>query len=46
MKEYKYKYNYKYKYKQDKVNYAVSEGEDRITGATTLTRMVGCNGMH
>ena len=27
--------------KQDKVNYAVSEREDRVTGATTLTRMAG-----
>ena len=27
--------------KQDKVNYAVSEREDRETGATTLTRMTG-----
>ena len=31
---------------QDKVNYAVSEGEDRVTGATMLTRMAGCNGMY
>ena len=31
---------------QDKVNYAVSEGEDRVTGATVLTRMAGCNGMY
>ena len=31
---------------QDKVNYAVSEKEDRVTGATTLTRMEGCNGMY
>ena len=31
---------------QDKVNYAVSEREDRVTGATTLTRMAGCNGMY
>ena len=29
--------------KQDKVNYAVFEREDRVTGATTLT---GCNGMY
>ena len=31
---------------QDKVNYAVSEREVRVTGATTLTRMAGCNGMY
>ena len=31
---------------QDKVNYAVSEREDRETGATTLTRMAGCTGMY
>ena len=31
---------------QDKVNYAVSEREDRVTGATMLTRMAGCNGMY
>ena len=30
---------------QDKVNYAVSERE-RVTGATMLTRMAGCNGMY
>ena len=28
-----------------KVNYAISERQDRITDATTLTRMVGCNEM-
>ena len=33
-------------YKQNKVYYAVSEREYRITGATTLTRMAGCNGMY
>ena len=27
---------------QDKVNYVVSEREDRVTGATMLTRMAGC----
>ena len=32
--------------KQDKVNYAVSEKEDRVTGVTTLTRMAGCNRMY
>ena len=32
--------------KQDKVNYAVSEREDMVTGATTLTRMAGCIGMY
>ena len=32
--------------RQDKVNYAVSERDDRVTGATTLTRMAGCNGMY
>ena len=31
---------------EDKVDSAVSEREDRVTGATTLTRMVGCNGMY
>ena len=31
---------------QDKVNYAVSEREDRVTGVTTLTRMTGCIGMY
>ena len=31
---------------QDKVNYAVSEREDRVTGVTTLTRIAGCNGMY
>ena len=31
---------------QDKVNYAVSDREDRVTGATILTRMAGCNGMY
>ena len=29
-----------------KVNYAISERQDRITDATTLTRMVGCNEMY
>ena len=28
---------------EDKVNYAVSEREDRVTGVKTLTRMAGCN---
>ena len=32
--------------KQDKVNYAVSEREYRGTGATTLTRKAGSNGMY
>ena len=32
--------------KQYKVNYAVSERGDRVTGAMTLTRMAGCNGMY
>ena len=31
---------------QDKVNYAVSEREDRVTDATTLTRMMGCTEMY
>ena len=31
---------------QDKVNYAVYEREDRVTGATTLTRIAGCTGMY
>ena len=30
---------------QDKVNYAVSEREDRVTDLTALTRMTGCTGM-
>ena len=34
------------KTRQDKVNYAVSEREDRVKGATTLTRMACCNGMY
>ena len=33
------------KIEQDKVNYAVSEREDRVTDLTTLTRMTGCTGM-
>ena len=32
-------------FKQDKVNYAVSEKEHRVTDLTTLTRMTGCTGM-
>ena len=31
-------------YTQDKVNYAVSEREDRVIDLTTLTRMMGCTG--
>ena len=31
---------------QDKVNYAVSEREDRVTDLTTLTRMTGYTGMY
>ena len=31
---------------QDKVNHAVSDREDRVTGATMLTRMAGCNRMY
>ena len=38
--------NIKYWIKQDKVNYAVSDREDRVTGATMLTRMAGCNRMY
>ena len=30
---------------QDKVNYAVSEREDRGAYVTTLTRMTGCTGL-
>ena len=33
-------------HKQDKVNYAVSEKEERVTDLTTLTRMTGCTGMY
>ena len=29
---------------QDKVNYVVSETEDRVTDLTTLRRMAGCAG--
>ena len=36
----------KNKNKQDKVNYAVSEREDRVTDLTTLRRMTGCTGMY
>ena len=32
--------------KQDKVNYAVSEREDRVTDLTTLRRRSGCIGMY
>ena len=32
--------------KQDKVNYAVSEREDRVTDLTTLTRIMGSTGMY
>ena len=31
--------------KQDKVNYAVSEREDRVKDLTTLTMMTGYTGM-
>ena len=31
--------------KQDKINYAVSEREDRVTDKTTLIRMMGCTAM-
>ena len=31
---------------QDKVNYAVSEREDRVTDLTMLTRMTSCTGMY
>ena len=31
---------------QDKVNYAVSEREHRVTDVTTLMRMTGCSGMY
>ena len=31
---------------QDKINYAVSEREDRVTDLTTLTRIKGCTGMY
>ena len=32
--------------KQDKVNYAVSEKEDRVTDVKILMRMMGCTGMY
>ena len=32
--------------KQDKVNYAVSEREDRVADLTTFIRMTGCTGMY
>ena len=38
-------YNHNHCIQQDKVNYAVSEREDRVTDLTTLTRMSGCTGM-
>ena len=31
---------------QDKVNYAVSEREGRVTDVTMLTRMTGCTGIY
>ena len=31
---------------QDKVNYAVSEREERVTHLTTLRRRTGCTGMY
>ena len=31
---------------QDKVIYAVSEREDRVTDLTMLTRITGCTGMY
>ena len=36
----------KIRLEQDKVNYAVSEREDRVTDLTTLTRMTVCTGMY
>ena len=39
----------KMRYNEKKVNYAVSGTEDRVTGATTLTRMAGfteCTGLY
>ena len=38
--------NIKVVLRQDKVNYAVSEREDRVTDLTTLRRMTGCTGMY
>ena len=32
--------------KQDKVNYAVGEREDGVTGITKFTRMAGCTGLY
>ena len=32
--------------KQDKVNYAVSEREDRVTDVATFMRMTGCTRMY
>ena len=32
--------------KQDKVNYAVSEREDGVTGVTKFTRMAGCTRLY
>ena len=32
--------------KQDKVKYAVSEREDRVTDLTTIIRMTGCTGIY
>ena len=41
-----YSFHFDKYYEQDKVNYAVSEREDRVTDLTTLTRMTGCTGMY
>ena len=31
---------------KDKVNYAISEREDRVTDVTMLKRMIGCSGLY
>ena len=38
--------SFKIEHKQDKVNYAVSEKEDGVTGVKLLMRMMGCTRMY
>ena len=38
--------SFKIEHKQDKVNYAVSEKEDGVTGVQMLMRMMGCTGVY
>ena len=39
-------FHFKMYSQEEKVNYALSEGEDRVTDLTTLIRMTGCTGMY